>query len=254
MLLKVGLLGYQIIASKSPLLHAEFGKEKGIKVSYKLFDTSPAEFENTLYKLKNNMDLHGFNVTVPYKEKIIDFLDSYDDNVAITRSCNTVISSHGKWHGSSTDGPGWFSDISKKISLSKIKNILILGLGGAARAICYEINKQGLPTPDVCVRDIYKYEAFQALDKNIISFSSFAELSNYDLIINATSVGRNNDSIAIQNGIIEPNSVCYDMNYGKAHNWFKEYCEKRGTTCFDGFGMLQEQAKKSFILWYKISK
>lgn len=254
MYLNLGLLGSNIRFSKSPGLHKSFGDISSILVSYSLFDIAYNDLNAFIEDVKRKKALHGFNVTAPYKETILEHLDSYDNSVYITKSCNTVVYKEGVLHGISTDGPGFYSDLTGKYKdISSLKKVLILGFGGAARAVCNEIIRQELPVSiDAYIRDIAKYQSHDNLLENINVVSELdSSLGEYDLIVQATSINQYEQAISIPDELITTDTIGYDLNYGLKHEWFKSIFSKRGMKCSDGLGMLEEQAKLSFQYWQR---
>src|SRR5690625_2821476 len=107
MIYNLGLIGYPIQHSLSPWIHEQFLQRSNLKGSYQLFEIQPEQsFEQQINQLKSNKTLTGFNVTVPYKEKILSYLDEIDGTAQTVGAVNTVLNKDGKWIGYNTDGIG----------------------------------------------------------------------------------------------------------------------------------------------------
>ncbi len=191
---KLGLIGHPIGHSLSPWIHHQFLDLAELDGEYKLYEGDHQALPNVLKNLKEK-NIDGFNVTVPYKQVIVDYLDEIDEDAEILGAVNTVVNIEGKWKGYSTDGAGYVRSITEPFPnlLNKEANVLILGAGGAARVIYRALVQQKLKTIDIANRSKEKAEAFLALRTGnvktaVLSYQEAeAQLADYDLIVQTTT-------------------------------------------------------------------
>ncbi len=169
-----GLVGFPVKHSLSPCMHnAAFSKLK-IKARYKLFELEAGQLEGFLGNLKKN-NIAGFNVTIPYKEKILPYLDFKSFGVREIGAANTVVSKDGKLRGFNTD----FSGFSRHLKELKVKprKAAIIGAGGAARAVCFALGK--IKVEELCVYDIDAYKSLGLVSqfKDVFSKVKFSAVA-----------------------------------------------------------------------------
>jgi len=140
--LQLGLIGFPIKHSLSPWIHEQFLQRTKLSGVYDIIEIDTnASFSDAMEKLKNSQ-INGFNVTVPYKEKIIPYLDAIDEQAEKIGAVNTVKCESGKWTGYNTDGAGYVRSLWSKyphLQEEKASNILLLGAGGAAKGIYHAL-------------------------------------------------------------------------------------------------------------------
>src|SRR5699024_7369883 len=149
-----GLLGYPAKHSLSPWIHEQFLQKAGLDGEYSIMEVAPESFAAQIKHLKGS-ELHGFNVTVPYKQKIISYLDKLDELAGKMGAVNTVVNQNGKWIGYNTDGIGYLRSLANRFSSlleEKKQHILLIGAGGAARGIYYALTKAEFPSIDIANR------------------------------------------------------------------------------------------------------
>src|SRR5690625_4310667 len=186
---RFGLIGYPIKHSLSPWIHEQFFKRTDLDGTYSIFEIEKQiSFAEEMKKLRK-IKLDGFNVTVPYKVKIIDFLDEMDEQAKQIGAVNTVLCKNGKWIGYNTDGIGYVRSLLNSypnLSETKDKRILILGAGGAAKGILHALIHNGYKNITIANRSMDK--ANQLL-RNIssggaISLQKAEQTANrYDILI-----------------------------------------------------------------------
>lgn len=252
------VIGNPITHSKSPLIHAQFAHQTGLKITYNrqycpnTFDSFKAVVEAFF-----NGGGTGANVTLPFKEWAYQLClktGALSDFARTAGAVNTLAIKNGKLYGDNTDGRGLVADLlSKNISL-KSRTIAILGAGGAARGVILPLLQAGA---NVCIfnRTIEKartlVESFEPFKNNQLIFAhSLDELSGeFDLIINATSAATNNQALNLDNKTLST-QYAYDMAYGKRTEFMTHFKDK--AVVYDGTGMLIYQAVFSFELWTKL--
>ncbi|GGM31024.1 shikimate dehydrogenase (NADP(+)) [Paraliobacillus quinghaiensis] len=257
--MKLGLIGQPIKHSLSPLIHQQFLLQVNDVGSYQLYETNKEELPNILESLKEDK-VNGFNVTVPYKEDILHYLDALDPYAEQIGAVNTVLNQDGNWIGYNTDGIGYVTAIKSQFPqlFTGDKRVLILGAGGAARGIYYAICQERFQKVDIANRTIDKAKGILALNhqhivkSSAISFKEAEEkLGNYDLVIQTTSVGMkpetNEQIISLKN--LKPNAVASDIVYQPLYTQFLTEAKQQGAYVHLGHTMLLYQAKVAFELW-----
>lgn len=236
-----GLIGKNIDYSFSAKYFQEkFEKEGIINSRYINFDLDKIEDFNNI-KIKS---INGLNVTIPYKEKIIPLLDEIDKSAMEIGAVNTIAINDNKLIGYNTDFIGFINSFEQKMNF---QNAVILGTGGASKAIQYALNSKKI-----------KYDiASRKIDKNYISYDSINQnLNNYDLIINTTPIGTfpaTKDKPKLNYSLISKNHFCYDLIYNPEKTSFLLECEKMGAKIMNGLQMLKSQAEESWRIWNSFS-
>ncbi|MFA6922723.1 MAG: shikimate dehydrogenase [Bacteroidales bacterium] len=247
-----GLIGYPLSHSFSKGYFAEkFSKEKVKNCEYELFPLEKiSEFPLLIEKHKN---LAGLNVTIPYKEKIINYLEKLDNTAKEVGAVNTIKFIHEKNKknlvGYNTDVFG-FETTLKPLLESHHAKALILGHGGASKAVRYVLKKIGIECLFVELEE-YKKEgdiSWNEINENLIK--------NYFLIINATPLGmypKVDEFPKIPYNCITPKHLLYDLVYNPEKTKFLELGEKQGAAIQNGLQMLHIQAEKSWEIWNTLS-
>ena len=233
--------------SLSPFIHNfafEQVNENGI---YLAFEIVQEALETTISSIKS-LDMYGANLSMPYKEAALAYMDDVSEVARLTGAINTIVNQNGRLFGTTTDGVGFFKSI--KDFVVKDSEIIVLGAGGAARAIIAEATLQGAKQITVYNRT-YKPEVFEHYPGNIIvkPLEALTELSG-DLLINTTSVGMDGVSMPIPPTMIIPqNMIVADVIYQPIETPLLAYAKQQGNQTINGLGMLLYQAAESFKLW-----
>jgi shikimate dehydrogenase len=237
-----GLIGYPLSHSFSKKYFTEkFEKENLIDCRYENF--SIESIENLSDILKQNPDLQGLNVTIPYKEQVIPFLQEATDFVKKAGACNCIKIREGKLYGFNTDVIGIEKSIKGFIN-PDCKKALILGTGGAAKAVAFVLEKLGFT---------YQFVSRKA-SKNVYGYSELTDsiiASNF-VIINTTPLGMYpavNAAPSINYNAITNNHFLFDLIYNPKKTMFLEQGEKRGAATKNGYEMLLLQAEESWKIW-----
>lgn len=197
--------------------------------------------------------LQGFNVTIPYKERIIPYLSQLSEDARRLGSVNTVKAIDGRWKGYSTDGPGFMRSLSsRKLELHQ-KKVLMLGAGGAAKAIAFALINQGLDRLDIKNRT---REKAQSLKEKLEVFAPELRISvnpetktEYDLLINTSAVGMDGVSLPIELEVLDRCAFVADIIYNPPSTPLLQAAQKRGIPCDNGLEMLLFQGVESFEIW-----
>ena len=276
--IKLGLIGYPLSHSLSPILHESALEALNLKGDYELFESPPdSENEEKLGRLISQMrsgNLQGLNVTIPYKEYVIQFLDEVTPVAKTIGAVNTLFERGGRIIGDNTDAAGFSTDLYQSIQkpeISAYKKLntnyaLLIGAGGAARAVVYSLIKDGWNIVIAARRRNQAQELAQQFkglrSKSEIKAISISEI-NYQiikslpsLIVNSTPVGMWPD-IEFSPwpiGIEYPKSAfIYDLVYNPGDTKLIRDARIQGLKAKSGIGMLVEQAALSFKIWTGIN-
>ena len=257
--MKLGLIGQPIKHSLSPLIHQQFLLQVNMVGSYQLYEINKEELPSIFEVLKKNQ-VNGFNVTVPYKQEIVHYLDALDPYAEQIGAVNTVVNQNGKWIGYNTDGIGFVTAIKAQFPqlFTGDKRVLVLGAGGATRGIYYALCQEQFQRVDIANRTLEKAQGLLALNhqhivkSSAISFKEAEEqLGYYDLIVQTTSVGMKPKTkeqiISLQH--LKPNAVVSDIVYQPLYTQFLTEAKQKGAYLHQGHTMLLYQAKLAFQLW-----
>lgn len=232
-----GLIGKNISYSFSQNhFNNKFKNENILNSQYINFDIDNLSELNNIFNINN----YGFNVTIPYKETIIPYLDSLDYHAEQIGAVNTIKIENEKKIGFNTDWIGFKKSIEPLLKLHHTK-ALILGTGGASKAVIYALKQLQIETLIVSRNGETTYED---LSKEIIQ--------NHTIIINCTPVGTfpNTDSAPeIPYQFITKNHLVYDLIYNPAETLFLKKCKENGAVTKNGLEMLEIQAEESWKIW-----
>jgi len=258
---RLGVIGYPVKHSLSPWIHNRLLNIADLEGKYNVIEINPDHFSMQLLELKNKK-INGFNVTVPYKEKIIPYLDEIDDEARVMGAVNTVLQKNNKWIGFNTDGKGYLRSLENKfpgILKNKMKSILIIGAGGASRGIYYALNSAGFKRIDIANRTLKNAESVVKVKNNQTksSFLSIKEaestLDKYEIIIQTTSVGmkpREHETI-MKLDQLKPGTIVSDIVYQPIMTSFLQEAKERKASIHLGHSMLLYQAQYAFEIWTK---
>ncbi|MBT9537631.1 MAG: shikimate dehydrogenase [Nitrospirae bacterium] len=251
----LGLLGYPVEHSLSPAMHNAAFEHIGLDCCYVTFPVKPGFLKDAVRSVRA-LNLAGVNVTMPHKENVIPLLDKVDADASFIGAVNTIVNSNGKLIGYNTDGRGFMRSLSEaQISLNK-KNVLILGAGGASRAIGFYLAKKASA---LFIYDIDRKKAgklirdLNKMRKNVFPFSfqpsAFShQLHDIDIIINATPLGlKKGDPLPVDINLLKPRHVVCDLIYKNTP--LLQRASRKGCRTLNGLGMLLWQGAFAFELW-----
>jgi len=256
---KFGIIGRSLSHSLSPELHNFWFKKYKISANYSLIEVELNEIQDVIKKIRNN-ELQGVNVTIPYKQAVIPFLDLIVDEAKDTLSVNTInLNKEGKIVGNNTDVYGLEQGFVNKLNNQNLEQnyVLILGAGGVTSSVIYALAKKGIKKITLSNRTIKKAEDI----KKKFPFVKIVEWENIeieaekmDIIINATSLGlKHGYDFTQEFKLIKPNLIYYDIVYNPEETMMIKKFKKRGVKVFNGLEMFIYQGQKSFSLWNKIN-
>ena len=252
------VIGNPIDHSLSPHIHNAAFKALDLDCTYIAYKIPKGELAAGIEALKT-IKIAGFNVTIPHKVEMVKFLDSLDENCSIIGATNTVTNDNGKLIGYNTDMDGFLDPIRKRNLTIKDSTVLLLGSGGAARAITAGFAKEKANCITIANRTkqnantLVQFAHRIGIDANAITLDEVGDTaSNFDYIINATSLGLKNEPSPISTKNIKPESVVYDIVYMPMHTELIKQSKKIGATVIYGYEMLLGQAVRSFKIWHGI--
>ena len=254
---KFGIIGNPIKHSLSPVLHEYWFKKYNINAEYSIIEALDKDLPEIIEKVKQGY-FSGINVTLPFKQKIINHVDRVVNDAELTGSVNTVLlSNKNTVIGENTDVYGLQAAYLKEIDNSSNKKVLVIGAGGVSPSVISSINKTGIKNISITNRTnekcIFLKKKFNFL--TIISWANLSsEIKNFDIIINATSLGLKNGDDFNFNFSNTKNEVIYiDTIYNPLETKTLKYLKEEGRRVFNGLDMFIYQGQKSFYLWNKIN-
>ena len=243
------VIGNPIEHSLSPLLHNYWIKKNGIDAIYDKQKLNEDELEQNILQIKEKK-ISGINVTVPFKKAIIPFLDELSIEAESTQSVNTIYLRNNKVIGHNTDIFGFEISIKKSKYNLKDKEVLILGAGGVVPSIIFALNKMKISKIKISNRTKDKAENLKSIFKNI-EIIEWGEVPNFDMIINATSLGlKKEDKIDLDFSLTSKNKFFYDVIYNPIETNFLKIGKSLGSITLNGKLMFIYQALSAFNIWH----
>ena len=240
--------------SKSPRIFSTVLQRQGIKATYVPFMVRPDDLGQALNSLRI-LHIAGANVTVPYKEAVIPFLDILSEGANIIGAINTIVRDGDKLKGYNTNAIGVMDALGSVDFAVEGKTALVFGTGGAARAVVFILNWLRTERVYITGRDRQKVNGLvdtfggEALPMTDLS----GTLVPVDIVINATSVSSPDESpdlADIVNTLDLPNCrLVFDLNYGRRENFWQNMAATRDIRFVDGLPALAYQARRTFALW-----
>ncbi len=252
MIKKYLVIGNPIEHSLSPKLHNYWLKENNIDAIYDKKKIGDNELKNIISEVKEEK-INGINVTVPFKNKVIPFLDELSPEAKDTQSVNTIYFQNGSTVGHNTDIAGFELAIKyAKYDVSN-KEIFILGAGGVAPSIIYSLKKMKASKITLTNRTKKKAEDLKNLF-NDIEIVDWGERIDFDMIVNATSIGlkKNEDGLNFDYSANGPNKFFYDVIYNPRETLFLKRAKLFGNRVENGKMMFIYQAHQAFTIWHKL--
>tara|TARA_B100001057_G_scaffold207011_1_gene207757 strand:- start:111 stop:905 length:795 start_codon:yes stop_codon:yes gene_type:complete len=245
------VVGNPINHSLSPLIHNLWIKENNIKSIYDSQKLNSQDLGKLILSIREGK-ISGANITVPFKREIITFLDKLSPEAKDTQSVNTIYLKDNEITGHNTDVTGFKKSIEDiKFNVTG-KKILILGAGGVVPSIIYALNKMKASQIMISNRTKSNADNLKKLFKNL-NILSWGELPDFDMIINATSLGLNEkDSINLDFSNIKKGKFFYDVIYNPEETNFLNNARKLGHETENGKKMFVYQAALAFEIWHGI--
>ena len=249
------VIGDPIDHSLSPNIHSAAFRELDLENSYIAYRVPRGELKEGVESLKK-IKIDGFNVTIPHKIEMMKYLDKIDESCSIIGAVNTVTNNDGILKGYNTDMDGFLDPFKKKEIKIQDTKILLLGAGGAARAIVAGVAKEKAKHITIANRtlenanNLAQFANKIGLNADTMTIEKIGnDLQNYDIIINATSIGLKNESSPISFESIKPEVIVYDIVYMPMNTDFLKKAKERGAKIIYGYEMLLGQAARAFEIW-----
>ncbi len=247
---KYFVIGNPIYHSLSPKLHNYWLKENNIEAVYDKKKIEEKDLQDLITKFKEKQ-INGINVTVPFKKIVIPYLDKLSLEAEQTQSVNTIIFSNDKLIGHNTDILGFEKAIKNLNFDMQGKKIFILGAGGVVPSIIFALNKMKVSKILISNRTKKKAEDLKSQFHNL-DVLDWGDISDFDVIINATSLGLNKESINLDFSKFTNNKLFYDVIYNPSETNFLKVGKKLGNRTENGKLMFIYQAFEAFKLWHGI--
>ena len=254
---KFGIVGDPITHSLSPLLHNYWFNKYNIDADYSILKVKDNNLSDIIEKIKGK-DLFGINVTLPFKQKIVPLLDILVNDAELTSSVNTVyLDDQKKIVGDNTDVFGLQAAYLKEVDSAPAKRALVIGAGGVSPSVIFSLQKSGIKNISIINRTIEKCIFLKNKFKNlnILKWESLKdEIKNFEIIVNATSLGLNEGKDFEFNFDGTKESLVYiDTIYNPFETKTLKYLKENNRKVFNGLDMFIYQGQKSFYLWNKIN-
>ena len=247
---KFFVIGNPIDHSLSPKIQNHWLKENDIDATYDKIKLEYPQIKNFILDIKEQK-ITGCNVTVPFKKMVIPFLDKLSPEAEQTQSVNTIIFDNGVLVGHNTDIAGFDTAI-KRLNFSiKGKKVLILGAGGVVPSIIFALKNMCVEEITISNRTREKAENLKVLFNNL-KILEWGSLTDFDMVINATSLGLNNETINLDFSSLGHDKLFYDVIYNPYETNFLKMGKQLGHKTENGKTMFVYQALEAFKLWHNI--
>jgi shikimate dehydrogenase len=262
----VGLLGFPIKQSYSPFIHNVAAELTGTKIIYLPFEVHSSNLKDAI-KGMVALGIKGFNITVPHKVKVLEYLNKLSEEAAVIGAVNTITNEMGKLTGYNTDVHGILESLSEFKSNINGNEVSVFGSGGSARAVIYSLIRNFKPKKIYLInrttehaenlkqhfKSKMKFDAISVKELN--QPNSVEIIGSSSLVINATPVGMYpniDDSIVNVSKAFVKDQIVFDLVYNPVKTKFLQLAEANGAGVISGLKMLVEQAGKSFTLWTNV--
>ncbi len=257
----VGLLGYPLGHSLSPIMQNTAFKRMGLNFLYIPLETEGKDLSYVIDGIKR-MNFSGFNITIPYKIRMMEYMDELDDLARAIGAINTVVISKGRMKGYNTDGYGFVRSFEEGTGLSvRGRRIFLIGSGGAARAIAITLAARGVGRIYICNRTEKRaIELSLSINQHISQCSLGIPmdrneikkvLKDVDVVINTTSVGMypQNQDTPLDIGLVPADATVCDIIYNPPETMLLKGAIEKGCRTLNGLAMLVYQGAEAFKLW-----
>lgn len=256
-----GIFGFPLKHTLSPAMQEAAFEKSGIDASYLSLELDPPSFKKLAARFSKCL-LAGFNITVPYKQTVIPYLDAVSKDAALIGAVNTVKRSGKKFKGHNTDWLGFVYALKEARFNPAGKKAVVLGAGGAARACVYGLLKKGVREIVIFNRHPERAEKirkdferiFPEMRARVYGLKNSAlktELKNADLLLNTTSLGLKNDNRLPARAEVLPAGklLVYDLIYNPLETPFLKMAKRKGKRVLNGVSMLLYQGARAFEIW-----
>jgi shikimate dehydrogenase len=253
------VIGHPIAHSRSPLIHGAWIAEHGLIGSYERIDVAPAALADFVARVREG-EFAGGNVTVPHKEAVLPLLDRVSETARTMGAVNTLWLEDGVLCGDNTDAAGFLGHLDATVPGWEKRTVtaLLLGAGGAARAVAYALKQRGLARIVLANRSAERAGRLADLLGAPVEAGAWerrdALVAEADLIVNTTSLGmKGQPPLALDLSRLRPGAIVDDIVYVPLRTALLEEAGRRGATTVDGLGMLLHQAMPGFARWFGVT-
>lgn len=253
-----GVLGYPAAHSLSPCMHQAAFNHLGINAEYRIFEVRPEAFGSFLQGLSQR-NIHGLNVTIPYKEQILPLLNYISPDSSQIGAVNTVKVKSARLEGFNTDGQGFMNDCTERGCYPKAMRIAVIGAGGASRSVCNALAKMAPAEIAIYNRDGHRAQRLIDHLREQFPRIPFRQAESVEklgipaagLLVNASSVGmKADDPVLVDPGLLHKDLFVYDLVYRPSQTPLVRMAREKGARgAVNGSGMLLQQAMLSFEIW-----
>jgi shikimate dehydrogenase len=257
---KAFVVGHPISHSRSPLIHGFWLREHGLQGSYERIDVAPADFTAFLRGFPDR-GFRGGNVTIPHKEAAFRLVDAPTPRARRLQAANTLWIEDGRLHGDNTDELGFMASLDQTLGSDwsePARTALVLGAGGAARAVIAGLLDRGLERVLIANRTLERAEDLSAFDRARIEPIAWeavgTALPDADVLVNTTSLGMTGQpplDLALDG--LPDRAVVTDLVYVPLETPLLAAARRRGLRAVDGLGMLLHQAVPGFARWFGVT-
>lgn len=255
-ILRAGVVGHPVKHSRSPIIHGYWLEQFGINGCYDRYDVKPEDFSHFV-KTLSEQGLQGVNVTIPHKEAAFLALDEATDRARRLKAANTLWFENGKLWGDNTDSIGFLANLDQGHPGWDInaKSALILGAGGAARAIIAGLQERNIEKITIVNRTRERAEELALMSGGQVAVAEWSKLSvqleSADLVVNTTSLGMSGQpDLDLSLDPLGKNALVTDIVYVPLETNLLKQARLRGNPVVDGLGMLLHQAVPGFEHWF----
>jgi shikimate dehydrogenase len=255
-ILRAGVVGHPVKHSRSPIIHGYWLEQFGINGRYDRYDVKPEGFSHFV-KTLSEQGLQGVNVTIPHKEAAFLALDEATDRARRLKAANTLWFENGKLWGDNTDSIGFLANLDQGHPGWDInaKSALILGAGGAARAIIAGLQERNIEKITIVNRTRERAEELALMSGGQVAVAEWFKLSfqleSADLVVNTTSLGMSGQpDLDLSLDPLGRNALVTDIVYVPLETNLLKQARLRGNPVVDGLGMLLHQAVPGFEHWF----
>ncbi|MDF2368759.1 shikimate dehydrogenase [Sneathiella sp.] len=261
-----GVMGWPISHSLSPRLHGYWIEKYGLNADYRAWPVKPEDLRATFAQLKDDCAaesgvFRGTNLTIPLKETAFEVVDILDPSAKRIGAVNTtVVGEDGRLTGWNTDGIGFTDSLAEKIDVSTLSGgtALILGAGGASRAVAVALSDLGVAKIIICNRSGARAETLAAHIGDIARVGPWDRRSSLlegsDILVNCTSLGMTGQPpLEISLGGLKKTAIVSDIVYVPLETDLLKRARRQGNIAVDGLGMLLHQAKAGFEAWFGVT-
>lgn len=253
------VIGHPISHSRSPLIHGTWLGQYGIPGFYERIDVPPAELPGFIDRVRRG-EYAGGNVTVPHKEAVLPLLDGLTEAARAMGAVNTIWHENGRLRGDNTDASGFIDHLDASVPgwSRRVDTALLLGAGGAARAVAHGLLTRGIGRIVIANRGRDRAEVLAEALGATLAVRDWAErdalVGEVDLIVNTTSLGmKGQPPLDLNLAALRPGAIVDDLVYVPLKTALLAEAERRGGVPVDGLGMLLHQAVPGFSRWFGLT-